>query len=224
MRRWIKIAVVVTASIALVATGVALAFDDGGEDDEQSGNAADRITALLEPLVEAGTIDEDQAAAVGEHLADAVAVHPHGGAPGDGRREFSERRFDRFDHGRTVVGTDLADFLGMSLDELREAMAGGASLAAIAEEQGIATGDLVGFLVEPVSERLDDAVAAERITADERQELLAEAEARIADAVERERPAMEPGDCERGRLRPGHGFHHPWHGGGDAPEGTDSSA
>ncbi len=79
---------------------------------------------------------------------------------------------------------EVADVLGLTTDELRDASRDGTTLAELAEQQGVPVDDVVAALVGPLEERLSDAVAEERITQEEADEKLAEATERAAEFVE----------------------------------------
>ncbi len=94
-------------------------------------------------------------------------------------------------------GSAVADFLGMSPEDLHAALADGKTLAEIAAEQGRDVDALVGFLLERLQERLDAAVAAGRIDADRRDALLGTAEERLRRLV----TTPHPGRVVRRRAR-----------------------
>ena len=78
----------------------------------------------------------------------------------------------------------LLDTLDLTPEELREAVESGQTLAEIAEAQGVSTDDLVAAMTAGIEERLADAVADEKITQEEADEKLAEAQERAQDAIE----------------------------------------
>jgi len=86
--------------------------------------------------------------------------------------------------GRCGQGLEaVAEAVGVSTDELREALGGGQTIAEVAEANGTDPQDVIDALVAGGTERLDAAVADGRIdqaTADERIETLPE---RAADLV-----------------------------------------
>ncbi len=171
MRTWraVRAGVMVLAVIGLAMGGLALAQDPaatGGANPVPSA-AFERILDLLAPLVDDGTLTEDQAAAVADRLADTL--------PSRRDRRAGARR----DH----VADVLVDQLGVAPTELRGAARAGASLAEVAEAEGIATDELVGRIVAPVEERLSDAVAEGDLTEDEAAARLDEAHSRVTDRV-----------------------------------------
>ncbi len=103
-------------------------------------------------------------------------------------------RFHR--RGGHVIGT-AADTIGIEFADLIAALQeDGATLASVAEANGSSGDAIIAAVVEQLTERLDEAVAEERITQAEADEKLAEATARAAELVETENPQL--------RGRPGH--------------------
>lgn len=176
-KKWIitTTAVCALALGGLAVAGPALADDEGGS----STSVVERITKALSGLVDDGSITQEQADEVATTLAGSgLGGHGgHGGGP----------------------GLDVAaEALGLSEDELRDALAtDGATLADVAEEQGVDLDTLVGALVTAQEERIAEAVADGRITQDEADERLADLEERVTERVTSPLP-------ERGE-RHGHG-------------------
>ena len=159
MRNTLKIGLVVLVVAALATTGVALALDDG---DETAPAPRDRIAEVLVPLVDDGTLTQAQADAVAEVLAERAG-------------EFRGR------HGAHLE--EIAEFLGITSEEIREALQEGSTLGDIADANGSSAEELIGFMVDQASERLDEAVADGRITEEEAAERLAEITERITEGV-----------------------------------------
>lgn len=165
------------------------------EAPEARPEAGDRIADALQGLIDDGTITEAQADAVVDTLVEAR----------------SDARADRPGRRGHFGGGNIAEALGLEPAELREALAGGATLAEVAEEQGVSTDDLVASLVDDVEERVASALEAERIDEDRADEILAGAEERAE--------ALVNGDIEFGRGG-GRGFR----GGPGAGPSTDADA
>jgi hypothetical protein len=177
-RKWI---LTTTAAGAVLVGGLAVAGPALAEDGSGT-SAVERITEALAGLVDDGSITQAQADEVAATLAEAGLGGPHG-------------------HGRHGPGLQLsvaAETLGMSEDELREALAAdGATLADVAEEQGVAVPDLVDALVAAGEERIAGAVEDGRLTQEEADQRLADLEARITERVESplpDRPGRHHGD------------------------------
>lgn len=190
MKQTLKIGITLVVVAALAMSGIALAAvaadDDGGTADAAGTSVYSRILDQLSPLVEDGTIDDDQAAAVAEHLAGSFR------GPGRGGRAL---------HGLLAV----ADFLGLDASEMRAAVGEYETIAEIAEANGSSAGAVIGHLLALVEEHLDLAVENGRITEDEKAEFLVKAEERITEMVNS--PLPEPGHRPfRGRGPAGRGF------------------
>ncbi len=105
-----------------------------------------------------------------------------------------------------IIGT-AAEVIGIEVEELVEQLSvEGATLASVAEANGSSGNAIVAAAVEQLTERLDEAVAEERITQEEADEKLAEAQTRLEELVETENPPLGGrGHGPRGFLRAGLG-------------------
>jgi hypothetical protein len=158
------------------------------------------IADALAGLVEDGTLTQEQADAVAETLNEQLPAHGPGGLGGP------------HGHGGILLELDAAaEELGLTEEELREQLRNGASLAEIAEEQGVDVDDLVGVLVGAAEERLAAAVDDGRIDQERADELAAGLEDRIRTFVEEGLPAPPDG------IRPG-----PWGGRGPWSDREDT--
>jgi uncharacterized protein YidB (DUF937 family) len=185
MRQTLKIAVTVLVVATLGMSGIALAqTDDGVATDAANEAAVTRIGEQLAPLVEDGTITQAQADAVAETLAENFRGGPRG------------------HHRRMHIGAEVAEFLGMEPEALREALQDGSTLAEIAQANGSSADALIDHLVANAQEKLDEKVAEGEITQAEADEKLAEITEKVTDLVNGEAPL-------RGR-------------GGPPPEGDDA--
>ena len=93
-------------------------------------------------------------------------------------------------------GPDLetaASVLGLSVDDLRTKLEGGQTLAAIAGEQNVDVQTLVDALVAEASDRLDEAVADGKLTADQAADRQADLPDRIDHFVNNTGPPGGPG-------------------------------
>jgi hypothetical protein len=136
-------------------------------DPDTGESRVDRLAERLAPLVEDGTLTAEQVEAVAEFIAAELPV------PERPRR-------------RAVAGHLLhhtADFLDIGGRELREELAGGDSIARIAEAEGSTGRALVEYLVEDVEDHLFAAVERGRLDSDRAADLLEEAERRITEFV-----------------------------------------
>ena len=189
MRQTLKIGFVTLAVAALATSGIALAQTDDTAvesvvtaegDTTPEVRASERVLELLGPLVEDGTITEAQAEAVAEALADG----------------FGHRRGGRHGFGLEAA----AEFLGISVDDVRTALEAGSTLADVAADNGSSAAALVDELVADAEERLDEAVADGRLDEAEKAERLDGITERITAMVNGELPLDGP----RGRGHHGH--------------------
>ena len=79
----------------------------------------------------------------------------------------------------------LEEILGLSAEEIRDALSDGASLADVAEGQGVSADELTDALVAAATEHIDEAVAEGRLDAAEAEERKAGLEDRIAEMIDR---------------------------------------
>ena len=183
--KWI---IATTAAGAVVLGGLAVA-GPALADDRTRASAVERITDALSGLVDDGSITQEQADEVASTLAGSGLGVPgaHGGGRGFGP-----------DHGLQLA--TAAEALGLTEDELRAALeADGATLAEVAEDEGVEVETLVDALVTAAEERIAEAVDEGRLTQDEADERLADLATRITERVNEELPERRGG----GRGGPG---------------------
>ncbi len=152
------------------------AGDTGAATDAGRPDPSERLSSVIAPLVEDGTITQAQADAVITALVEA--------GPGDG---------DRGGHGRaaSVAAPALdaaATALGITADELRTAVEGGQTIAQVAESKGVDVQAVVDAMVAEMATHLDEEVAAGDHTQAEADQQLADATSRITDMVNNGRP------------------------------------
>jgi hypothetical protein len=142
---------------------------------------------LLDQAVADGRITEDEAAEIRERIESGESLFPFFPGPG--------HHIGKFGHG-FVVGAGLeevADFLGVDREVVVEGLQNDQSLAQIAEANGSSRDALVAFLLEQTTERINQAVANERITQERADEILANAEEHINDLVDHQGLPDRPG-------------------------------
>jgi hypothetical protein len=105
----------------------------------------------------------------------------------------------------------LAEALGMTADELRQALADGQTIADLAAAKGVALEDVASALVAAQAERLQQAVDGGRLTQEDADAKIAEMKANILERLESGEPVGPlgpggPGGCGGPR---GGGFHGP---------------
>lgn len=166
-----------SANVATVSTDPSGSTDTGTDRPDPST----RITEILQPLVDDGTLTADQLSAVVDALAAAGPIGGgHGGPGGPGGRGGPGG-----DHGgRGGLGLDAAaTALGITADELRTELEGGSTLADVAAAKGVDVQTLIDALVAEAKAHVDDEVASGEITQAEADTKLADATTRITDAV-----------------------------------------
>ncbi len=221
MSRMWKVGLVIAAVLALAGTAVAFvaAQTDGegepapGEHPNFVGRLAENLGISQEELEQAirqtavdlvdeavaeGRISEEKASKMRERIESGEGLF--GGFGHGFRKGFA------FGHGFGHLGAAsdaLADFLGISVDDLRAALADGQSLAQIGEAQGVSTEKLTAFLLGELEARLAEAVESGKITQERADEILAGAPERIDELINRE-GLSKAGPHKSGET--GHGF------------------
>ena len=168
--------------------------------------------ARIDGAVEDGRLSEEEAEEVRTALADRVEAMVNGEHPAG----FKSFGLDRF-HGRDGFGfkgnfglDQIADELGVGVDELWERLADGSTLAEIAEEQGVATDILVDTLLADLDEKLEALVEGERLTQERADEIQEASAAMIESMINGEMPGLgglkfHHGERFHGRGMPGPG-------------------
>src|SRR5579859_182714 len=199
---------------ALAASGT---FDPKAERQAFLNDAAGRLgvtSTKLEDALKAAAIDRvDAALAAGQITkdeADAMKAAINAGRlpigiPGAG---------PGFHHGFGFRGGAFLDaaatYLGLTDDQLRTQLESGKSLADVAKAQNKSVDGLKQAMIAAVQSKLDQAVKDGRLTADQRDQLLADFKAHIDDLVNGTLPAKPAGAFRDGfRFAPG-GFHAPF--------------
>lgn len=146
--------------------------------DATKAAAVDQVDAALK----AGTITKEQADALKARIR-AGEVPPFFG-PGLFRGPFGFGHHERF----FVLGDKLsaaADYLGLSVAELRNRLANGQSLADVAKARGKSVDGLKQAILDAVKKTLDAAVSGGTLTKDQAKTILDRFEARLDDLVNR---------------------------------------
>ncbi len=137
------------------------------------------LSDTLAPLVENGTITQEQADAVIAALREA---RPEGRGPGGPLRERLGAKLDA-----------AASALGMTADELRAELQGGSNLAEVAEARGVDVQAVIDALVADLETKVAEKLAAGDITQEQADEILANANERVTAMVNGEGPRGGPG-------------------------------
>lgn len=174
------------AGLAMTGLAFAPAIASAQTDDTTPGSTIEETAPSFEnflaPLVEDGTITQDQADSIAESLAErgfGRGHHRHG-----------------FRAGESEVVTEL---LGLTEAEIRTEIQAGSTLAEVAEANGVATQTLIDALVTEHQEHLDQAVTDGRLTEPEAAERSADLEERVTARVNGESEGRGgPGQGRRG--------------------------
>jgi len=227
MGMW-KIGIGVVALIALAAATVGFV---GAQTDEDGngplGNFVGRLAENLGITQEEldAAIDETQLELVDEALAEG-RINEEQAASARERIESGEPFFgplmrqkhqmhDRGMHQDGMHrGAEVAEFIGVTPEELRAAIEGGQSVVQVAEENGVSEQELTDYLLGEIEAKLAEAVESGRIDQATADEKLANAADRIAEGINREGPPERRADFDGAGRFPG-GFRH-----GETPDVT----
>ena len=192
MRRTLALALAggalgVTA-LTVTAAGPALAAIGADSAATAVDGRVAKIKGALSGLVSDKTLTQAQADKVAQTLADAK-VGPGGRGHGPGGRGLGDL-------------TTAAAALGMTPAELRTALQGGKTLAAIAADKGVPVDTLITKLVDAAKAHLAQEVTDGELTQGEADARIATLKARITERVNTVRPARPghgPGDRDRNK-------------------------
>ena len=160
----------------LFAPALAGAAQDAEEsDDTAADDHESKLADVLQPLVDDGTITDEQRDAVVDTLIEARPDR------GDRHGKRGHGPFGR--HGRGHHTGAVAEILGLDPAELRAELRDGNTLADIAEAQGVEIDAVVDAVVERAEERLATAVENGRLTEAEAADKLDEIRDRITDRI-----------------------------------------
>lgn len=137
----------------------------------------------VDAAVAAGRLTKEQGDALKARIDAAEYPLLFGGPKGFGRAHFGHHLGDL---------SAAATYLGVTAEQLRTDLRSGKTLAQIAREKGKSVDGLVKALVDVTTKKIDEAVAAGRLTETQKQSILAELEQRVTDFVNGTRPAFGP--------------------------------
>jgi polyhydroxyalkanoate synthesis regulator phasin len=137
--------------------------------------------ALIDEAVADGKLTESEAQRLRERVEDGHNLFPMRGA----------RPFIRH-HAKVGLAEAAAEVLGLSVEDVRTAIAGGQTLAEIASANGMDTEDFKSALLENVKGSLDEKVSAGDITRDQADRLYERLSENIDDIVNHE--PWQPGE------------------------------
>jgi hypothetical protein len=167
-----------TTTVAPTPDNSAPNTDNGGPGKQSRDQ---RLQNALAPLVANGTITQSQADAVIKALDD---MGPQGGHGGRGHG-FG------FGFGQLRMGFDTAaKTIGIPTNELMQDLANGQSVADVAKAHNVDPQKVIDALVADAKARLDKAVAANKITQDQANQILLKEAKVIGDLVNGSLPKM----------------------------------
>jgi polyhydroxyalkanoate synthesis regulator phasin len=155
--------------------------EDTSTEDGARPDRGERLSEVLQALVDDGTLTGDQLAAV---ISTLEAAGPPEGFDGP------HRHGGRGHHRGLRVGLEAAATeLGLTVEELRDELVDGSTIADVAAEQGVDVQAVIDAMVAEASTRLTDRVTAGELTQEEADAKLAELTTRITEVVNNGRPA-----------------------------------
>jgi hypothetical protein len=202
-----KLAAGAGAALAVVGAGGALAANQLSPSEESRAVVEDAAKQLgvdpaklsdalrqalenrIDEAVQDGRLTQEQGQAMKQRIE--ADDFPLFGGPGFGHRGFAHRGF-------RDLGAAAA-FLGVDADALQVRLRDGDTLAEVAKDEGKSVDGLVNAIVAATTTRLDEAVAAGRITKAQRNEIVAGLKERTTAIVNGDFPAF------KGRGGPGFG-------------------
>ena len=229
-----KLGIGVVVLIALAAATIG--FVGAQTDEDGNGPLGNFVGRLAENLgitqgeLE-GAIETTQLQQVDEAQAEGLITDEQAAqrreAIESGESFFGQRGHKMQRHGGECCdGADIAEFIGVTPEELREAIESGQSVVQVAEANGISEQELTDFLLGEIEAKLAEAVESGRIDQATADEKLANAAEKIAECINREGPP------DRGDRFSGAGFGESREGGfgrfpggfrhGETPDATEA--
>ena len=187
-----------TMVAAMLITGAAVASaQEAPADDGTVTETVTTVADVIQGLVDDGTLTQEQADAV------TAALQEHrANRPGKGGAHL----------------TEIAEVLGLTVDELKTQLQEGATLAEVAGDQ---VDEVAQLITDHMNERIDQALEDGRITEEEAAEKRAEIEEKVSDILNGEADFGRRGHGRRGPGGPRGGG--PGFGADDAPEAETSA-
>ena len=193
-----KIGIGVVAIIALAAATVGFVGAQTGQDgDGPLGNFVGRLAEnlgitqgeleaaidqtqleLVDEKVADGTLTEEQAAQIRERIEEGGSFFG----------PLVRHKHQMHHRGGMGHGADIAEFIGVTPEELRAAIEGGQSIVQVAEANGVSEQELTAHLLGEIEAKLAEAVESGRIDQAKADEVLANAADKIAECINREGP------------------------------------
>jgi len=159
------------------ATPIVALQDEGVDTPEaERPEPGVQLRAMLQDLVDAGTIDDAQADAITEHLM-------------ENRPERGDRRGGHHRRGPARDGEVTAELLGIDVETMREELQAGNSIAEIAVANGVDPQTVIDALITEAEGHIDLMVEIGRLSDDEAAAMKERVADRVTARVNGERPA-----------------------------------
>ncbi len=196
MNRMWKAALAIVAVVALAGTaaGLVAAQEDAGvPGGERLNNFIERLAGNLgisQEELEAA-IDQTQLEGIDEALANGNLTEEQAAQArervesGEGLGFPFERRGHHGHHRGFGAKMEVAEFIGITPEELRDAVVGGQSAAQVADANGVSAADLAAHLLNELTTKVDEAVANGRLDQARADEILANAPEKIDEMINR---------------------------------------
>ena len=133
---------------------------------------------LVDEALAAGRLTEDQAAQLRERIESGESFFG----------PLLRHKVERHHRGGFGHGAEVAEFIGVTPEELRDAVQGGQGVVQVAEANGVSEQELTDYLLGEIEAKLAEAVESGRIDQAKADEILAGAADRIAECINREGP------------------------------------
>ncbi|HMM19226.1 MAG TPA: hypothetical protein PKA10_00720 [Selenomonadales bacterium] len=156
-------------------TLAAIAKEHGVSEKKLKDFMVSEITQRIDADVKAGRIPADRAEKMKADMDKRVTAMINGKGPMFAHKPMAGRAF--------LADGKLAAFLKTDADTLKSEMQGGKTLVAIAGERGVSEQALKAFLVEQMTERIDEGVKAGRIPADRAEKMKAGMDQHVTDMI-----------------------------------------
>ncbi|NNK91387.1 MAG: hypothetical protein HKO87_03065 [Acidimicrobiia bacterium] len=173
-----------TMVAAMLITGAAVASAQEAPEDDATvtENVVTTVADVIQGLVDDGTLTQEQA----DNVTAALEQH-RANRPGKGGAHL----------------TEIAEVLGLTVDELKTQLQEGATLADVAGDQ---VDDVAQLITDQMNERVDQALEDGRITEEEAAEKRAEIEEKVTEILNGEADFGRRGHGRRGHGPRGGGF------------------
>lgn len=113
-----------------------------------------------------------------------AATADNSGQAGNGRPAAAEHGFrHKHGHGQAQDRTALLTFLKIDKETFRSEMKAGKTLAAIAQQQGISEQELKNFMIQQMSQRIEQGVKDGKLTAEQAEKMKQNMDKRATDRI-----------------------------------------